>query len=146
MSTHVFENLEIWKEARKLVREIRAICKKPPAKNDSGFVDQITRSVRSISANIAEGAEAQTNPEFIQFLGYAKRSAGEVRAHLYDALDEQYINQEHFNRLVDQAAKLGRMIGSMIRYLAAHRRFKPATRDPQPATRNHHATVTSLHR
>ncbi len=68
--------------------------------------------------NVAEGAEAQTNPEFIQFLGYAKRSAGEVRAQLYDALDEQYIDQENFGRIRERTEKIGRMIGGFIRYLS----------------------------
>ncbi len=69
--------------------------------------------------NIAEGSEAQTNPEFIQFLGYAKRSAGEVRAQLYDALDEKYIDQPTFDTLSERTEKIGRMIGGFIRYLAS---------------------------
>src|SRR3989338_5406832 len=90
--SHRFEDMEIWQEARILVREVRAICKHPRVRRDFIFIDQITRAARSVLYNVAEGAEAQTNPEFVQFLGYAKRSVGEVRAQLYDALDEQYID------------------------------------------------------
>ena len=81
--SHKFEDMEIWQEARVLVREVRAMCKSQLVRRDFIFIDQITRAARSILYNIAEGAEAQTNPEFVQFLGYAKRSAGEVRAQLH---------------------------------------------------------------
>lgn len=99
VSSHKFEDMEIWQEARVLVREVRAICKHPRVCKDFVFIDQITRAARSVMYNVAEGAEAQTNLEFIQFLGYAKRSAGEVRAQLYDALDQQYVDQSTFENL-----------------------------------------------
>ncbi|MSR86607.1 four helix bundle protein [Candidatus Peribacteria bacterium] len=122
--SHKFEDMEIWQEARLLVREVRSICRHPNVRKDFTFIDQITRAARSIMYNVAEGAEAQTNPEFIQFLGYAKRSAGEVRAQLYDALDEQYIDQETFRKLKELTEKLGRMIGGFIRYLSARPSFR----------------------
>ena len=41
--------------------------------------------------NIAEGFDPETNPEFIRFLQYAKRSCTEVQSELYVVLDEEYI-------------------------------------------------------
>ncbi len=114
---HSFEDIEAWKEARKLLWSIRQICKRLHVKNDSNFVDQITRSARSISANIAEGNDSMTPPEFIQFLGYSKRSSGETRSHLYDALDEKYISQEEFKSLADQTRKINCMLAKLIHYL-----------------------------
>ncbi|MBU0457839.1 four helix bundle protein [Patescibacteria group bacterium] len=92
-----FEDIEAWQESRKLVKEIRKICKRENVKRDFGFVDQISRSARSVSANIAEGFESMTTAEFIQFLSYAKRSAGEVRSHLHDAVDDEYISKQEFD-------------------------------------------------
>lgn len=112
-----FEDIEAWQEGRKLVRAVRTLCKKNPVRRDFSFVDQITRSARSVAANIAEGFESMTNPEFITFLGYAKRSAGEVGSHLYDALDEKYISQEEFDVLRAQTQKICRMIAKLIHYL-----------------------------
>ena len=63
------EEIEVWQESRVLVRAIRTVCKRPAACHDFTFVNQITGAVRSISANIAEGNDAMTNPEFIQYLG-----------------------------------------------------------------------------
>lgn len=112
-----FEDLDVWQESRTLVRRIREVCKGEKARQDFSFMDQITRSARSVSANIAEGSDCMTDHDFIKFLGYAKRSATEVRAHLYDALDEKYILKREFDDLNEQAKKICRMIAGLIHYL-----------------------------
>lgn len=112
-----FEDMEVWKEARDLSRLVRQVCKRESVKRDFTFVDQITRSVRSITTNIAEGSDAMTIPEFIQFLGYAKRSASEVRSHLFDALDEQYISRLELENMADRTKKIGSMIARLIHHL-----------------------------
>jgi len=58
-----------------------------------------------------------TPPEFINFLGIAKRSASEVRSHLYDALDEKYVSQEEFNALQDKCKKIQSMLAKLIHHL-----------------------------
>lgn len=50
-----FEDLIVWQEARKLVKAISLIIKKQGLNKDLLLVDQITRSSRSVMANIAEG-------------------------------------------------------------------------------------------
>ena len=112
-----FEEIEAWKESRLLIKKIREICKREDVRRDFGFVDQITRASRSMAANIAEGNDAMNMLEFITFLGYAKRSAAEVRSHLYDALDEEYVSQEEFRDLSAQATKIARMISNLASYL-----------------------------
>ena len=112
-----FEDIQVWQESRKLLWSIRQICKREKVQRDFSFIDQITRSARSISTNIAEGSDAMTPPEFIQFLGYAKRSSGETRSHLYDALDEQYISRSEFDMYTDQTKKICSMIAKLIHHL-----------------------------
>lgn len=112
-----FEEMKVWQESRNLIRAIRAICKNTFVAKDFSFCDQITRSARSVSANIAEGSDALSSKEFIMFLGYAKRSVAEVRSHLYDALDEKYISKEQFLTLTTPCSKIGSMIAKLIHYL-----------------------------
>jgi len=100
-----------------LTRKIRAICRRPQAKKDYAFVDQITRSVRSIAANIAEGFESSSVLEFVSYLGIAKRSAGETRAHLYDALDEHYISAEEFHDIAEHTILISKMLSGLMAYL-----------------------------
>lgn len=68
-------------------------------------------------ANIAEGFDCDTDPEFIRFLSYAFRSATEVQSHLYVALDRHYISQEEFDRVYSKATETKNLIGGFMRYL-----------------------------
>ncbi len=100
-----------------LTRKIRAICKREHVKKDYPFVDQVTRSVRSIGANIAEGFEASSVAEFVAFLGISKRSNGETRAHMYDALDEGYVSQQEFDDIAADTVRISKMLASFMAYL-----------------------------
>ncbi len=117
-----FEEIEAWKDSRILLRQIRVYCKRAYAKRDWSWCDQITRSTNSIMANIAEGNDAQTDPEFVTFLGYAKRSAAEVRSHLYYGLDEGYISQEEFIASSTLARKIASQLYNLIKYLRTNSR------------------------
>lgn len=79
--------------------------------------DQIRRAAVSVGSNIAEGFERDGAKSFGQFLRYAKGSAGEVKAQLYVALDQGYLEQAEFDVLYASAHSVGRLIGGMIRYL-----------------------------
>ena len=119
-----FENMNLWQEARILMREIRTICKKTHVSKDFAWVDQITRSSLSIQSNIAEGLGSQSNAVFIQFLGHSRRSSYEVRSQLYYAFDENYISAEEFAILMKRIIKITSMLSSLISYLQKHIRQK----------------------
>ena len=113
-----FEDLDIWKEARKLSKEIYLITlNNSDFKNDYRFRDQIRASSGSIMDNIAEGFERNGNLEFRQFLSIAKGSAGETRSQLYRALDFNYITQEVFEVLKTDSENLSGKINNFITYL-----------------------------
>lgn len=77
-----FEEIEVWKLSRILVKEIYDITNAPAFSKDFGLKDQIRRSAVSIPCNISEGYERKSNTEFIRFLYISKGSAGEVRTQL----------------------------------------------------------------
>jgi len=85
MAVKYFEDLEVWKEARRLTNEIYGATRNDGFSKDFGLRDQIQRAAVSIMSNIAEGFERGGNQEFIQFLYIAKGSCGEVRAQLHVA-------------------------------------------------------------
>ena len=78
-----FEDIESWKSARKLTKQIYEITAAGEFTRDFGLNDQIRRASVSILSNIAEGFERGGDQEFLQFLSVAKGSCGEVRAQLY---------------------------------------------------------------
>jgi len=71
-----FEDLQVWQDARKLVREIYKVTKQRAFRRDFSLRDQITRASTSTLSNIAEGFERGTPKEFIQFLILPKDRSG----------------------------------------------------------------------
>ena len=102
MKATSFEELKIWQNARELTKEIYVITRLPEFSKDYRFVGQITAAMGSVMDNIAEGFERDGNKEFLQFLSIAKGSCGEVRSQIYRAYDVGYINEETFQRLLNQ--------------------------------------------
>ncbi|MFP4029813.1 MAG: four helix bundle protein [Candidatus Brocadiia bacterium] len=112
-----FEDIKAWQRARKLTREIYAATKVKDFARDYGLRDQITRASGSIMHNIAEGFDAESNGDFIRFLGYAKRSCTEVQSQLYVAADQDYIDNETFSRLYTLADETRATIRGFLTYL-----------------------------
>jgi len=112
-----FEDIEAWQRARKLTREIYTVSNENPFSKDFGLRDQIRKASVSIMSNIAEGFERDGTKEFIQFLSIAKGSSGELRSQLYVALDQGYLKEEMFDRLLVTALETSRMISGLISYL-----------------------------
>ncbi|MGH9312562.1 MAG: four helix bundle protein [Vicinamibacterales bacterium] len=52
-----FEDLEAWKKARELAREVYEATRQPRFARDFALCDQIRRAVISVMSNIAEGFE-----------------------------------------------------------------------------------------
>ena len=76
--------------------------------------DQLLRASLSISNNIAEWYERQTNKEFVRFLYIAKGSCAEVRSMLHIIIDENMISQEKYDVLSTEVQKLSVMLQKFI--------------------------------
>jgi four helix bundle protein len=112
-----FEDIEGWKKGRELKKAVYAHSKTGEFAKDFALRDQIRRAAQSITANIAEGFERGGTKEFIQFLGHSKGSCGEVRDHLYTAVDESYISQVQFEKLYKQSIEVSSLVAGFIKYL-----------------------------
>jgi four helix bundle protein len=120
MALERFEDIKAWQAGRTLTQAVySATCEEPFAR-DYRLRDQIQGAAISILANIAEGFDSDTNPEFIRFLGYARRSASEVQSLLYVALDLAYVTPSDFDRLYEQARSTKALVGGLVRYLKAN--------------------------
>ncbi|WP_394774054.1 four helix bundle protein [Flavobacterium sp.] len=113
-----FEEINSWKKSRIFNKRIYLITENPNFKKDFDFVRQIRRASISISSNIAEGFERNTDKEFIYFLYVAKASAGEVRSQLYLAFDLEYIIKEEFEMLLESVTEISKLLSGFIKYLS----------------------------
>jgi four helix bundle protein len=119
-----FEDIEAWQLARELTRKVYNLTKKTRFDKDFGLKGQIQNAAGSSMHNIAEGFDSETNPEFIRFLRYAKRSCTEVQSELYVALDQKYITKEEFQEVYDHAGRTRAAIRGFIKYLTTYENKK----------------------
>jgi four helix bundle protein len=112
-----FEDLEAWKIARLIARDIYRLTRKGDFARDFGLRDQICRSAVSIMANIAEGFERDGDKEFLNFLSIAKGSSGETRSLMYVVLDQGYVTKEEFENLSSRLVECSRVISGLSKYL-----------------------------
>jgi four helix bundle protein len=112
-----FEEIEAWKKARELTREVYRCSKIGAFARDFGLRDQIRRAAVSVMSNIAQGFERGGTAEFAQFLAVSKGSAGEVESQLYVALDQEYISEEQFRSLRQTVVSTKRLIAGLMNYL-----------------------------
>ena len=112
-----FEDIEAWKKARELAREVYRHSKLGEFSKDFGLRDQIRRAAVSVMSNIAEGFERGGTREFIQFLAIAKGSLGEIESQLYVAFDQDYISEDEFASLRRLTNSAKRLVGGLTKYL-----------------------------
>ena len=112
-----FEEIISWQKSRIFNKRIYEITENIGFKIDFDLVRQIRRASISISSNIAEGFERNTDKEFIYFLYIAKASAGEVRSQLYLALDLNYMSKKEFDELYLDVSDISKLISGFIKYL-----------------------------
>jgi four helix bundle protein len=112
-----FEELEVWQKAKDLTNLIYRLSASGLFARDFGLRDQMRRAAVSIMSNIAEGFESQTQVLFIQFLGRAKGFAGELRAQLYIALEQDYITDEEFKSVSSLVELCSKQLARLIQYL-----------------------------
>lgn len=112
-----FEDIIAWQKARVLTQQVYGCAKQGPFARDFGLRDQIQRASVSTMANIAEGFERGGDREFVQFLSHAKGSCGEVKSHLYVALDQSYVTSDQFKELYAQADEVSRLTAGFMGYL-----------------------------
>jgi four helix bundle protein len=122
VSIERFEDIEGWQLARELTKRVYDIWNRPNAPRDFSLRDQMTRAAGSVMHNVAEGFDSGSNPEFVRFLGYAKRSCTEVQSQLYVALDQNYIDRTKFEELFEYARITRAKIGAFMHYLSRNAR------------------------
>ena len=126
-SIKTFEDLECWKACRELrVFVARSLCKTLPKDERYRLGDQILRSARSTTANIAEGYGRFHYLDNAKFCSNARGSCWETIDHLITANDEELISQD----LLDQGRAVAARAVALLNGYISHLRKAAATKLP----------------
>lgn len=110
-----FRDLEVYKLARQLSKDIFEMTKRFPKEEMYSLNDQVRRSSRSVGAQISEAwSKRQYEKYFISKLTDADGEQQETQHWIGIALDCSYLSKEESNNLINQYAILGKMLGTMM--------------------------------
>ena len=112
-----FEDLEVWQRSYALATKV---CILLGECNNYALREQLIKSSISLPSNIAEGAERFSKKEFIQFLGYAKGSAGEMRTQIMIANQLGYFDDAIAQTWIQELKEISAMIFGLARSLKQH--------------------------
>ena len=112
-----YENLDAWKEAIELSLMVHNITEKFPKKEEHRIIDQVIRSVNSVSSKISEGSGLGTNKQFIRHLKIARGSLFETQSLMTIAYRLKYLTDTINNDFKEQSNKVGKLINGLINYL-----------------------------
>ncbi len=110
------QDLIAYQKSFKLAMDIFEISKKFPKEEKYSLTDQIRRSSRSVTANIAESyAKRLYQKHFISKLKDSDGENLETQTWLEFAKECNYIEKEKFDSLFDESIQIGKLIHYMIR-------------------------------
>jgi four helix bundle protein len=113
---HSYKELEVFKLARQLSKEIFDVTKIFPKEETYSLTDQVRRSSRSIGAQIAEAwGKRRYEKHFISKLTDADGEQLETQHWIETALDCSYLSKDKAKELLSTCESIGKMIFSMIK-------------------------------
>jgi four helix bundle protein len=101
-----FEKLEVWQQAREIVREVYRLTTDFPKSEMFGLTSQIRRAAVSIANNLAEGSTRASPKEQAHFTNIAHGSVSELFCSLILASDLQFTSIPQIDPLFKKAYDL----------------------------------------
>jgi four helix bundle protein len=108
-----FEKLEVWQKAITLADVIYGQTRNFPADERFGLTNQMRRSVVSVSSDIAEGSSRSSKADFGRFIEIGTGSVFELMSQSFVARRQDFLSEENFHTIYDNAAEIGRMLSGL---------------------------------
>ncbi|MCX6921855.1 MAG: four helix bundle protein [Verrucomicrobia bacterium] len=109
-----FEDLESWKSARQLTRDVYTLTRKDQIARDFGLCGQVQRAAVSIMSNVAEGFERFHIQEKLQFYNVARGSNAEVRSLTYVIQDNYPTLSAEAVQMREKSIRVGKLLSGLI--------------------------------
>ena len=111
-----YKDLDAWKNAMQLVKEIYLLTKKFPKEELYALTSQTKRAAVSVPSNIAEGLGRQYKKDTLQFLHISRGSLYELETLLNIAVMVEIITEEEFNKIIPALEKALQVLNRFINY------------------------------
>ncbi len=108
-----FEDLNVYKEARMLVKEVYLLQRVFPKEEHYALGDQIRRAASSITANIAEGSGRNSFKEKIHFIEISYGSLMETFSELQTAQDLGYVSERDIDHIRPRFTAVAKMLSGL---------------------------------
>lgn len=114
----VFQNWQVYKDARELRIEINQLIRKWPRDEQFVLIDQIKRAALSVMLQIAEGSNRKTDKDKSLFFNRSHTSTDEIMACLDAALDSEYITGEEHQYFYNKCENIAKQFRGLAKYLS----------------------------
>lgn len=111
-----YRELDVWKQARVLVKNIYGLTKNFPKEEQFGLTSQIRRAAISVPSNIAEGCGRNHSKDSIQFFFVARGSIYELETQLILSEDLGFVTREDVEQSLNQAIRCKKLLNGFINY------------------------------
>ncbi len=108
------KNLEVYKIALQLVKEVYQITKGFPKEEQYVLISQLRRAAISVCSNIAEGSSRSSKPERKRFYEISRSSLVEIDTQFEIALILEYLQNDKIQELESYLESVFRMLSKMI--------------------------------
>lgn len=110
-----FQNLLVWQFSKDLAVEVYRLTQRDEISKDYGFKDQIQRSAVSISSNISEGDELETDKQSVRHFYIARGSTAELLTQVTIGKEIGYIEAKVADQLIDKCRVISVMLTKLIK-------------------------------
>jgi four helix bundle protein len=112
-----FQDLAAWQRPIELCIVIYALTAQFPKTETFGLSAQLRRAAVSVASNVAEGHERMSTLQFLQFLGNARGSNGEVATQLVIAKALGFGAQKDLDKAQRLCIEVGKLLNGLIKSL-----------------------------
>ena len=113
MTRFSFEDLNVYKKARMLVKEVYLIQSSFPKEEVWGLGSQIRRAAVSITANLAEGSGRMSLRDKLHYVAISYGSLTELFSELLTASDLGYIQEEKIEEIRPLFIDVSKMLSGL---------------------------------
>ena len=114
-----FEKLNVWQDARLLVKEIYNLIEIFPMEEKYALSDQLKRAAISVASNIAEGTSRSSYKEKIRFIEVSYGSLLEVYSQLILSMDLGYVTRESLHNIIEFIYKISNELNALKKHYVA---------------------------